>query len=185
MSTPQPHGNHHRDLYIAGKWEPSLGTASIDVLSASTEEVIGSVPEGTPAGRRSRGPRRPRRIRRWMEPDHGRGTSRVADETRGRSQRTHRPNRERHCAGSWIAPLDGDSDPGRPARRRYEQLRAVDRDAEAGAGDRQLTRRARAIRSRRRNHALELSAASDHGEDRAGAGRRVHGRVEAPAKSRR
>jgi acyl-CoA reductase-like NAD-dependent aldehyde dehydrogenase len=49
MSTPQPHGNHHRNLYIGGKWEPPLGTASIDVLSASTEEVIGSVPEGTPA----------------------------------------------------------------------------------------------------------------------------------------
>ena len=49
MATAQPHGNHHRNLYIGGKWEPALGTASIDVLSASTEEVIGSVPEGTPA----------------------------------------------------------------------------------------------------------------------------------------
>ena len=49
MSTPQPHGNHHRNLFIAGIWEPALGTSSIDVLSASTEEVIGSVPEGTPA----------------------------------------------------------------------------------------------------------------------------------------
>lgn len=35
-------------LYIDGKWRPGAGTGRIDVLSASTEEVIGSVPEGTP-----------------------------------------------------------------------------------------------------------------------------------------
>jgi betaine-aldehyde dehydrogenase len=38
----------HRNLYIGGKWKPAAGTGSINVLSASTEEVIGSVPEGTP-----------------------------------------------------------------------------------------------------------------------------------------
>ena len=40
--------NHYRELYIDGKWQPQSGSGSIDVLSASTEEVIGSVPEGTP-----------------------------------------------------------------------------------------------------------------------------------------
>jgi acyl-CoA reductase-like NAD-dependent aldehyde dehydrogenase len=40
--------NEQRDrLYIDGAWVPSTGTGHIDVLSASTEEVIGSVPEGT------------------------------------------------------------------------------------------------------------------------------------------
>src|SRR5258708_3158143 len=48
MTSAQPVTNHHRNLYIDGQWSPSSGTASIDVLSASTEEVIGSVPEGTP-----------------------------------------------------------------------------------------------------------------------------------------
>jgi len=38
---------HYRDLYINGGWQPQSGTGSIDVLSASTEEVIGSIPEGT------------------------------------------------------------------------------------------------------------------------------------------
>ncbi len=38
---------HSRELYIDGKWQPQSGNGSIDVLSASTEEVIGSVPEGT------------------------------------------------------------------------------------------------------------------------------------------
>jgi acyl-CoA reductase-like NAD-dependent aldehyde dehydrogenase len=40
---------NYSELYIDGKWQPSSGTGKIDVLSASTEEVIGSIPEGTPA----------------------------------------------------------------------------------------------------------------------------------------
>ncbi|TQF13191.1 aldehyde dehydrogenase family protein [Myxococcus llanfairpwllgwyngyllgogerychwyrndrobwllllantysiliogogogochensis] len=34
-------------LYIHGEWVASLGTRHIDVLSASTEEVMGRIPEGT------------------------------------------------------------------------------------------------------------------------------------------
>lgn len=34
-------------LYIHGEWVASLGTGHIDVLSASTEEVMGRIPEGT------------------------------------------------------------------------------------------------------------------------------------------
>jgi len=40
---------HTRKFYIGGCWQAQSGTGSIDVLSASTEEVIGTVPEGTPA----------------------------------------------------------------------------------------------------------------------------------------
>jgi betaine-aldehyde dehydrogenase len=47
MTGTQERGNVHRNLYIGGKWEPQAGTGSIDVVSASTEKVIGSVPEGT------------------------------------------------------------------------------------------------------------------------------------------
>src|SRR5438045_2621868 len=36
------------DLYIDGRWQPSSGTKKIEVLSASTEEAIGSIPEGSP-----------------------------------------------------------------------------------------------------------------------------------------
>jgi betaine-aldehyde dehydrogenase len=38
---------HHDMLYIDGAWVPSTGSGRIDVRSASTEEVIGTVPEGT------------------------------------------------------------------------------------------------------------------------------------------
>jgi acyl-CoA reductase-like NAD-dependent aldehyde dehydrogenase len=40
---------HYHELYIGGRWQDSAGTNQINVLSASTEEVIGSIPEGTPA----------------------------------------------------------------------------------------------------------------------------------------
>ena len=44
-----PPSDHRDRLYIGGRWVPSSGSGRIDVISASTEEVIGSVPEGTPA----------------------------------------------------------------------------------------------------------------------------------------
>src|SRR5215218_10989414 len=35
-------------LYIDGSWVPSAGEGAIDVLNATTEEVMGRVPDGTP-----------------------------------------------------------------------------------------------------------------------------------------
>src|SRR5574341_1745654 len=35
-------------LYIDGAWVPSTGTSYHDVVNATTEEVIGRIPEGTP-----------------------------------------------------------------------------------------------------------------------------------------
>ena len=35
-------------LYIDGTWIPSTGTGTIDVVNASTEEVMGRIPDGTP-----------------------------------------------------------------------------------------------------------------------------------------
>jgi aldehyde dehydrogenase (NAD+) len=39
----------YTDLYINGAWVPSEGTDSIDVINAGTEEVMGRIPQGTPA----------------------------------------------------------------------------------------------------------------------------------------
>src|SRR5271165_5817261 len=39
--------NTYREFFIGGKWQAATGKDSIDVLSASTEEVIGSIAEGT------------------------------------------------------------------------------------------------------------------------------------------
>ena len=63
MTGAQARTTHYRDLYIGGDWRAQAGTGSIDVLSASTEEVIGSIPEGNARRRRSRRPRRSRGVR--------------------------------------------------------------------------------------------------------------------------
>jgi acyl-CoA reductase-like NAD-dependent aldehyde dehydrogenase len=34
-------------LYIGGEWVPSIGTGTIDVIDSTTEEVMGSIPEGS------------------------------------------------------------------------------------------------------------------------------------------
>jgi acyl-CoA reductase-like NAD-dependent aldehyde dehydrogenase len=39
----------YKELYIGGEWVEPAGSATIDVYSASTEELIGQVPDGTPA----------------------------------------------------------------------------------------------------------------------------------------
>ena len=49
MTGAQTKTTQYRNLYINGGWQAQSGQGSIDVLSASTEEVIGSIPEGTPA----------------------------------------------------------------------------------------------------------------------------------------
>ena len=36
-------------LYIDGQWVAALGAATIDVVNATTEEVMGRVPDGTAA----------------------------------------------------------------------------------------------------------------------------------------
>lgn len=39
----------HGSLYIDGQWVPSTGSDTIAVVNAATEEVMGTIPEGTPA----------------------------------------------------------------------------------------------------------------------------------------
>ena len=45
----------YQNLYINGEWTQPAGPGVIDVLSASTEEVIGAVPEGRPGEEVPRG----------------------------------------------------------------------------------------------------------------------------------
>ena len=35
-------------LYIDGAWVPSTGTGTLEVINSTTEEVMGTIPEGTP-----------------------------------------------------------------------------------------------------------------------------------------
>src|SRR5437879_13010306 len=36
-------------IYIDGSWVPSTGKGTIDVINSTPEEVMGTIPEGTPA----------------------------------------------------------------------------------------------------------------------------------------
>ena len=36
-------------FYVGGEWVPPAGTGTVEVVEAATEEVMGVVPEGTPA----------------------------------------------------------------------------------------------------------------------------------------
>ena len=40
-------------LYIDGRWTAASGKKTLDVISASTEEVMGRIPEGDEIGRAS------------------------------------------------------------------------------------------------------------------------------------
>jgi aldehyde dehydrogenase (NAD+) len=39
--------HEHTDIYIDGAWVPSEGSGTIEVVNAASEEVMGSIPEGT------------------------------------------------------------------------------------------------------------------------------------------
>ena len=49
MATPE---TTRDSLYIDGAWVPSTGSGTIEVIDSTTEEVMGTVPEGTRRGRR-------------------------------------------------------------------------------------------------------------------------------------
>src|SRR3954452_6386157 len=48
MATAEQTLVDRKQLYIGGEWVDPSGSDSIDVINASTEEVMGSVPQGTP-----------------------------------------------------------------------------------------------------------------------------------------
>src|ERR1035437_7529200 len=48
MTTATDHAVHVRDnIYIGGEWVQSTGTGVLEVINSTTEQVMGSVPEGT------------------------------------------------------------------------------------------------------------------------------------------
>ncbi len=55
MATLAPHPNPRaermtrNDLFIAGRWVASSGTGTLRVIDATTEEIVGTIPEGTAA----------------------------------------------------------------------------------------------------------------------------------------
>ena len=65
-----------KELYIGGEWVVPSGSEVIEVISPSTEEVIGQVPARVHRGCRSRGRGRPQGVRRGPVAAHDAGRAR-------------------------------------------------------------------------------------------------------------
>jgi acyl-CoA reductase-like NAD-dependent aldehyde dehydrogenase len=76
-------------LYIDGAWVPSTGTGTIDVINASTEEVMGRIPEGTAADVDQAVAAARRAFESWSQTEpseRGKYIQRLAEELGSRSQ---------------------------------------------------------------------------------------------------
>ena len=162
-------------FFIGGQWVAPSSRETIDVHNAGTGEVMGRVPAGDGEGRRcgGRAPRAARssrgaRPRRTSEPSF---SKRFRPALKARADELAQDDR----AGSRHAAQDGEPHPGRPADRELRQLReAAERVSfrDERVGNSLVVREPGGRRGR--DHALELSAAPDHPEGRAGARRRLH-----------
>ena len=162
---------HH---YYDGAWQKPSTTDSIDVLSSATEEAIGRVPKGN-AEDVDRAVKSARTgVRRRVGADHrrrARGVARQAgrgDEgagaAGGRSDHPRSRYGDRFC----------DEGAGRIPDLRDRAQRQVHPRVSLRRRARQFAHRQGSGRRRRLRHAVELPAASDCREDRAGACRRMH-----------
>ena len=108
-----------------------------------------------------------------------RGARRLPGGDRRRARRALRGDRGDDRPGARHAAEAEQDDPGGPAHRPVRGDAAADGGSGLGRGDRQLAGAARAGRSARRDHPLELPAEPDRRQGRAGARRRLHGRAQA------
>ena len=170
---------HVRDkLFIGGEWVDPAGSETIDVVNASTEEVMGRIPQGTPedvdrAVAAARGA-----FESWSETPLVERAELIRAVAAGLAARSEEiattiaqelgmPIVQATAIQAGLPTMTFTSVPD-PARGDHLER-----------GDRELRRRARAGRRGRRDHALELPAAPDRREGGARACGRLHGRAEA------
>ena len=126
-------------IYIDGAWVPSTGTGTIDVINASTEQVMGHIPDGTAADVDAAVAAATRAFETWgysPREERAKYLQRLAEELLprdGRSTWVHNQAlmelgalvctaRVRHCdvcpvrSECATVRLDGESRGGRPAR---------------------------------------------------------------------
>ena len=157
----------------------SCGTKKIEVLSASTEEVIGSVPEGTPEDVNAAVDAARRAFENgWAETSREERADWL-DKIAGALKERGGADRADDCDGGGVADFDRDVDSGGIAGGGHVEIREAFARGEAGARDRELAGGARSGGGGGRDYAVELSAASDYGEGRAGAGGGMYGGAEA------
>ena len=165
-------------VFIGGEWVAPSGNEPIEVINATTEEAMGTVPacSSEDADRAVAAAREA--FTAWSQTSREeRAGYHVGD--RRRPRRARRRDRRDDLPGAGDAAEAEPDDPGRPADR------PVRGDAEAaggdrlGGGDRQLAGAARAGRRGRRDHPLELPAEPDRLQGRPRPRGRLHRRPQA------
>ena len=77
-------------LYIGGEWVDPTGTETIEVVNATTEEVMGRIPRARPRTSTAPSPRRARRSRRWSQTSLARARADWLRRSPARSRRARR-----------------------------------------------------------------------------------------------
>ena len=167
------------DFYIEGAWQAPASAVSLDVHSASTEAVIGRISLGN-ADDVDRAVRAARHAfdAHWSQTTPATRAGWL-DRIAAGLKATPGRNRAHDRHGGRLADHPGDRGTGGPARRGDAAVRRARARLRVRPRDWPLARHARAIRRRGRDYAVELSAAPDHGEGRAGARGGMHGGAEA------
>ena len=158
---------------------------TLDVVNASTEEVMARIPQGDAGGRRPGGGGGARGVRGVVADAGGRAGRAAAPRRRGAGRSAPEEiaapvARRSGCRSCCRAMIQA----GLPTMTFGSMPQIARRDRARGAG-RQLAHRARAGRRGRRDHAVELPAAPGRREGGAGAGGRLHGRAQAERGRRR
>ena len=167
------------ELFIGGEWVKPRGSDRIEVFSATTEELIGSVPEGTNADIDAAVARRPRpsTTRRLVvvgAEDRAQALERLADALEARGEETAR----RVSMQNGMPICDRDADRGERSGAPRALLRRPHPSADGGGAHRAARGHdpdhAQAGRRRRRDRAVELPAGAGDVQARAGARRGLH-----------
>ena len=164
-------------LYVGGEWVAPLAVETIDVVNPYTEEVIGRIPaagaddvDRAVAAARAAFPG-------WAATPPAERAAYLAAIAEKLSERGDELAVTISAELGMPIGLSRLIQVGLPTMT-FASMPGAARGAR-GRGDRQLARRPRAARRRRGDHAVELPAAPDRGQGRAGARRRLHRRAQA------
>ena len=160
-------------IYIDGAWVPSTGKGTLEVFDSNTEEVIGTIPEGTAEDVEKAVAAAVSRLR-GVVGQVPRGALEAAGPGLRGPRRPHRRDRRDDLQGSRHAAVALQDRPGRAADRRVRRHGRQDHRLRVGERGRQLADRPGAHRRGRGDHPLELPALPDRPEGGPGAGRRLH-----------
>ena len=175
---------YERDqLFIGGAWVPAAEGGRIDVISPSTEEVIGHVPRAIECRRRPCGRGGARRVRQRAVAAHvtrgTRGRARAHGRVRHRAGARARRPEHRRSRGTDHVRVRARDGPARDLQLLHQPHPHVPVPRGPSGRDGTRARGARADRCGRRGRAVQRPADVGGREDRPGARRGLPDRVQA------